>query len=43
MMITWKLMYLDSTAGHPAPPKKGIFLKQVGWRLMFRPEKVDPS
>ncbi len=42
-VITGKLMHLDSTGGHPAPPKKGIFLKQVAWRLMFCSEKVDPS
>ncbi len=43
IVITGQLMHLDSTGGHPAPPKKGIFLKQVAWRLMFCPEKVDLS
>src|SRR5205823_2794834 len=41
-VTTRHLMHLDSTGGHPAPPKKWIFLKQVAWRLMFCPEKVDP-
>ena len=36
-------VHLDSPCRHPAPPKKGIFLKQVGWSLMFCSEKVDPS
>jgi hypothetical protein len=42
-VITRQLMHLDSTFGHPVPPKNWIFLKQVAWRLVFRPEKVDLS
>jgi hypothetical protein len=43
MVITGQLMHLDSAGGHPTPPKKWIFLKQVAWRLVFCPEKIDPS
>src|SRR4029077_432093 len=42
-VITRQLMHLDSTFGHPVPPKKWIFFKQVAWRLVFCPEKVDLS
>jgi len=42
-VMTGQLMYLDSTGGHPTPPKKWIFLEKVTWRLMFCPKKVDPS
>jgi hypothetical protein len=42
-VIARQLVDLNSTRGHPTPAKKWILLEEVTWRLMFCPEKVDPS